>query len=116
MDLIYKQQNIIKDYQDQISKLKIFSWNYQSQDDHISHVGPMAQDFSTLFNYGINNTSISTIDPDGITMRGIQEVDFKLNTLNAQVIQFKDNADLNFEDARLRLNIIEAILNDLDNE
>jgi len=100
----------------QISKLKIFSWNYQSQDDHISHVGPMAQDFSTLFNYGINNTSISTIDPDGITMRGIQEVDFKLNTLNAQVIQFKDNADLNFEDARLRLNIIEAILNDLDNE
>ncbi len=36
--------------------------------------------------------------------------------LNAQVIQFKDNADLNFEDARLRLNIIEAILNDLDND
>ena len=100
----------------QISKLKIFSWNYQSQDDHISHVGPMAQDFSTLFNYGINNTSISTIDPDGITMRGIQEVDFKLNTLNAQVIKFKDNADLNFEDARLRLNKIEAILNDLDND
>ena len=100
----------------QVSKLNIFSWNYQSQDDNISHLGPMAQDFTALFNCGINNTCISSVDPDGIIMRGIQEVDVRLNTISAQLNKSKDITDLHFDSARSRINRIEAILHDLDND
>jgi hypothetical protein len=58
-----------------ISQLEINRWNYQTQDPSIEHIGPMAQDFYRLFGVGDNNTTITTIDPDGIALAAIKELD-----------------------------------------
>jgi hypothetical protein len=60
--------------------------------DNEYHIGPMAQDFHASFNVGLNNTSISTIDPAGVALIGIQELskqvsekDNKINELTETV-------------------------------
>jgi hypothetical protein len=59
---------------DRLSTLKISEWNYKSQDDHIRHMGPTAQDFHAAFGLGDNNTTISTLDPDGVLFAAVQEL------------------------------------------
>lgn len=54
-----------------INKLSISRWMYTGT-THEYHIGPMAQDFYELFHVGVNNTSISTIDPAGVALAGIQ--------------------------------------------
>ena len=58
-----------------LSKLKeieITSWNYKSQEASIRHIGPMAQDFYKAFHFGESDTTITTIDMDGVSLLAIQ--------------------------------------------
>jgi len=59
---------------DKVSAMPIQRWSYKSQDPSIEHIGPMAQDFYAAFGLGDNNTTISTIDPDGVALAAIQEL------------------------------------------
>jgi len=52
--------------------IPIETWNYKTQEDNIRHIGPMAQDFHAAFSVGENNTSITTIDADGVALAAIQ--------------------------------------------
>jgi hypothetical protein len=62
------------DILNRVSQLPIKQWNYKSQDPSIEHIGPMAQDFYKLFHLGEDSLGISTIDPDGIALAAIQEL------------------------------------------
>lgn len=53
-----------------ISQLPITRWNYKGLTDQ--HIGPMAQDFYTIFRLGTDDKTISTIDPSGVALGGIQ--------------------------------------------
>jgi hypothetical protein len=57
-----------------ISQLSIMRWNYRSENQSITHIGPVAQDFNTLFNVGNDTTAISTVDPAGVALAGVQEL------------------------------------------
>ncbi len=57
---------------DKIVQLDVEQWNYIAEDDNITHIGPTAQQFYQLFGLGGDNTRISTIDPAGIALLGIQ--------------------------------------------
>jgi len=57
-----------------IEKLPIFQWNYKAEDPSVKHIGPVAQDFHAIFGVGNDDKSISTIDPAGISLAGIQEL------------------------------------------
>ncbi len=59
---------------DKIAQLNIREWNYKSQDDSIRHMGPMAQDFYAAFGLGESDTTISTLDPDGVLFAAVQEL------------------------------------------
>src|SRR6202043_3766433 len=61
-----------------IDQLPVTEWNYKSEGPSVKHIGPVAQDFYSLFNVGNSNTSISTIDPGGIALLGIQALDQKI--------------------------------------
>ena len=61
------------DVLNKISKLNITRWMYKGTEDEY-HIGPMAQDFYAAFNVGVNNRSISTIDPAGVALIGVQEL------------------------------------------
>lgn len=59
---------------EKVAQLPIKQWSYKSQDPSIEHIGPMAQDFYKLFHLGEDSLGISTIDPDGIALAAIQEL------------------------------------------
>ena len=67
-----------------IDTLPVTEWNYKSEDARIKHIGPVAQDFYSIFGVGNTNTSISTIDPAGIALLGIQALDQKYQQLAQQ--------------------------------
>ncbi len=55
-----------------VAALPIQTWNYKTQDPCIRHIGPVAQDFRAAFGLGENDTTISTVDPDGVALAAIQ--------------------------------------------
>jgi hypothetical protein len=61
---------------DKISQLSITKWEYKGTAVKETHIGPMAQQFKQLFGLGLENDDrgISTIDPAGVALIGIQEL------------------------------------------
>jgi hypothetical protein len=72
-----------------IDSLPITRWNYKTENIDVTHIGPMAQDFYAAFNTGGSkgNISISTIDPAGVALAGIQALSQKLNDLGSVIIK-----------------------------
>lgn len=64
-----------------IDSLPIYTWNYKKESPNVVHMGPVAEDFYSAFGLGNSSTSISTIDPAGVALAGIQGLDAKLSSL-----------------------------------
>lgn len=78
---------------DKIAALPLVEWSFKTEvDQNVRHFGPMAQDFYTIFGLGNNNTSISTIDPSGIALAGVQGLYLKMNLLTADVAALEQAA------------------------
>jgi hypothetical protein len=73
-----------RDVLDRVSRLPIKQWSYKAQDPSVEHIGPMAQDFWSLFHIGDDSLSISTIDPDGIALAAIQELAKRMQLVEAE--------------------------------
>jgi hypothetical protein len=58
-----------------IAAMPIQSWNYISQPDSIRHLGPTAQDFRAAFGLGESDTTITTVDIDGVNMLAVQALE-----------------------------------------
>jgi trimeric autotransporter adhesin len=58
--------------------LPMSTWQYRAQDASVRHMGPMAQDFRAAFALGENDTTISTVDADGVALAAIQGLNAKL--------------------------------------
>jgi hypothetical protein len=63
---------------DRLARMDIREWSYKSQDASIRHVGPTAQDFRHAFGLGENETTINTVDADGISLLGVQALTRRL--------------------------------------
>ena len=50
-------------------------WNDKSQDESVRHIGPTARDFAAALGVGENDTTISTVDADGVALAAIQGLD-----------------------------------------
>ncbi len=92
-----------------VMELPIYYYNYIADGDAIQHVGPMSEDFATLFNVGADNKHISLMDMAGVAIAAVQELyesvemkELELHTMqkefNAQQDRIEDleaqNADL----------------------
>ncbi|MET1077374.1 MAG: tail fiber domain-containing protein [Pseudomonas sp.] len=64
-----------EDLLQRLRQVPVSTWNYKAQAARIRHMGPMAQDFSAAFGLGDSDTQISTIDPDGVALAGVQALD-----------------------------------------
>lgn len=69
-----------------VAALPVSTWNYNSQDPSIVHMGPTAQDFHAAFGLGGDATHISTIDPSGVSLAAIQGL-YQLVQQQGQQIQ-----------------------------
>lgn len=80
---------------DRLNAMPIKQWRYIGQAADVQHLGPMAQDFRAAFGLGENDTTISTVDADGVALAAIQG-------LSRQVAAAKaENAALREQLARL---------------
>jgi hypothetical protein len=77
-----------------IAQLPLHRWSYKTQDESIQHIGPTAQDFYAAFHLGESDTTINTLDPDGIALAAIQELQ-------------KQNAELKSENEAIRAELSE---------
>src|ERR1035437_849736 len=70
---------------EKIDQLPVTEWNYKTEGPGVNHIGPVAQDFWAAFHLGNSSTSISTIDPAGVALLGIQALDQKLEALQGSL-------------------------------
>ncbi len=82
-----------------LAQIPISTWNYKAQDTAIRHIGPMAQDFAAAFGVGEDDTHISTIDAEGVSLAAIQglyqmvqDKDRRIAQLETDVAQLKQGA------------------------
>ncbi len=57
---------------EKVAHLPITTWSYTTEDDAVRHMGPTAQDFYAAFRLGNSDTSITTVDADGVALAAIQ--------------------------------------------
>ncbi len=93
---------------DQIAQLSITRWNYKGN-NQAEHIGPTAQDFKAAFGVGVDDRSISTIDPSGIALAAIKALNNKMQELNAKTTQLEDQAR-EITQLRAELDVIKAML------
>ncbi len=77
-----------------VTQLPIREWNYIHDQDYIKHIGPMAEDFHSLFDVGQGPKTLSTLDTSGIALAAIQALqqqkDKEVEELNQQLDE-RDN-------------------------
>ena len=84
---------------DKIVKIPVSEWRYKGQ-KYVHHIGPMAQDFYTLFGYGSDERYIQMVDIDGVILSGVQAIGKKIvdlkqrhNELSSDYLNSKDDLD-----------------------
>lgn len=65
----------------------VMSWNYKSQSASIRHIGPMAQDLYAAFGFGESDTTITTIDIDGINMLAVKALEQRTSELRDRLAE-----------------------------
>jgi lysophospholipase L1-like esterase len=73
------------DILNKINTLPVTEWDYKTEGPAVKHIGPVAQDFYSVFALGNNNTSISTIDPAGVALLGIQALSKQLQNIQGSL-------------------------------
>ena len=119
-----KKENIAAvDVQDVLAKLRnleVSEWNYKSQSDDVRHIGPMAQDFYQAFGFGESDTTITTVDADGVNMAALQALIEKTDELEAMSTRLEQSeAELakmrqSKQDLEARVARMEAMMNTLE--
>jgi hypothetical protein len=79
----------------QIAHMPLQSWNYKTQAPAIRHLGPTAQDFYAAFHLGESDTTINTVDADGVNLLAVQALERRTAELR------RENEELRAAVARL---------------
>ena len=78
---------------EKVASLPVSTWNYNSQDPSVLHLGPTAQDFFAAFGLGGDDTHISTIDPSGVSLAAIQGLYQLVQQQGEQIQQLQTQLD-----------------------
>ncbi|MBL8162017.1 MAG: tail fiber domain-containing protein [Anaerolineae bacterium] len=86
----------------QVAQMPISTWEFIGTDTR--HIGPVAQDFYAAFGLGEGDTTISSVDIDGVSLAAIQGLYHRVTTLQAENDALKQQLD----DFEARLNALET--------
>ena len=80
-----------------LSEISIQKWNYKTDALSVSHIGPMAQDFTAAFGVGEDEKRIYAIDTAGVAFAAIQalfqmirERDSEMKSLRSEVKELRE--------------------------
>jgi hypothetical protein len=98
---------------EKVAALPVQTWAYKHSAE-TRHIGPVAQDFHAVFGLGASDTSIATVDADGVALAAIQGLNHKVES-GKQNAEVEINA-LKAENAKLkqRLQRLEHRLSELN--
>jgi hypothetical protein len=68
-----------------LMQVPIATWSYRTQAAAIHHLGPMAQDFHAAFGLGEAETTISSVDADGVALAAIQGMYIVVQTQSGEI-------------------------------
>lgn len=79
-----------------LATIPVSRWNYKNQASSRQHLGPMAQDFQAAFglNGPDNDTTINSVDMDGLSMAAIQALERRTGTLQEQTRDMTQEVDV----------------------
>jgi hypothetical protein len=77
---------------EKVAALPITTWSYKG-DQNVTHMGPMAQDFRAAFGLGQNDTTIGTVDADGVALAAIQGLNQVVQDQQKQIDALKSELD-----------------------
>ena len=87
---------------EKVGQLPITEWSYK-EDPTTRHVGPVAQDFYSVFNIGTDDKHIAPIDEGGVALAAIQGLSQKLEQKETEITELK-----------ARLEKLEQLINNQD--
>lgn len=64
--------------------MPVRSWQYKSQTAAVRHVGPTAQDFRLAFAMGDSDTTIASVDADGVALAAARALESRTRTLRTE--------------------------------
>jgi trimeric autotransporter adhesin len=82
-----------KEILNKIAALPVTRWSYIAEGDSITHIGPMAQDFYALFKTGQDDKTVSTIDPAGVALIGVQQLKIENDNLKTELNNLRKQID-----------------------
>ncbi|MEW5928479.1 MAG: tail fiber domain-containing protein [Gemmatimonadota bacterium] len=95
-----------EDVLDRLRGLSITTWSYKADGDEVRHLGPTAQGFRAAFGLGREETTIATVDADGVALAAAQALERRTASQAEEIRALREeNAAL-----RERLDRIEAAL------
>lgn len=76
---------------EKLARIPVQLWNYRGEE--VTHIGPMAQDFYESFELGAGDTSIATVDADGIALASIQALHADSKAKDLEIEELKQAKD-----------------------
>jgi hypothetical protein len=83
-----------------LAAMPVQTWQYRAQDAGVRHIGPTAQDFRRAFGVGESDTTITTVDADGVALAAARALEARTRLLQAE------NAAMRAELAALRRTVL----------
>jgi hypothetical protein len=83
-----------QDILEKIAQLDISRWSYKKEAKNVSHIGPIAQQFYQLFGTGDSDKTISTIDPSGVALIGVQQLKTENENLKKRIEELEKKVAL----------------------
>jgi hypothetical protein len=70
---------------DKLASLQIQTWTFTNDATGSRHLGPVAQEFKAAFGLGADDTSIATVDADGVALAAIQALNQKVEQQRSEL-------------------------------
>lgn len=74
---------------DKIAKLDISEWNFKSEAASVRHIGPMAQDFHSVFGLGEREDRIAPLDTSGVALAAVQGLQHEIAARDARIAELE---------------------------
>jgi hypothetical protein len=74
---------------EKIAKLDITEWNFKSENQNVRHIGPMAQDFHSVFGLGEREDRIAPLDTSGVALAAVQGLQQEIASRDARIAELE---------------------------
>jgi hypothetical protein len=78
---------------DRVAALPVREWRYTNEVASVKHLGPTAQDFQNAFGLGTDETSIGTLDADGVALAAIQGLNRKVEEKERRIRELETSVN-----------------------